>query len=358
MHPLVHTRIIYIIFFYLFRPQGITYTDLRFPDSTIDMDQFSKMLEDNPDESERFKDSLGNLVNATAAATSIPSTISAAYYTTAAAASADSTTSAPDYNPKLKKMEEGNEQNPDRDNLVVQRQPHWNTATAAGQGLLQQDHHYQQQSQPSNLACNGTNTLTNSTSTPSCCVTPLITYTTPIPSTTSAAATPITSSTTSAAYYTTAAAFEAATTAAASITAAASTTSAPCYNPKKVLMNKYTNSTSPATANITAPKSTSPGADHNTLELEIADALLQLQSTPVAPPEPPPPPIEAIKVKEESPTSFEESQLEPSKDEDKENHHPTSYNHIVSQYLQKSAFFGKRGEVALCTPNTFRVCAR
>ena len=90
--------------------------------------------------------------------------------------------------------------------------------------------------------------------------------------------------------------------------------------------------------------------DPTTLDLEIANALLQLHSSASAPPN-----IEAIKVKEEPITTFEESQnfLEEkaasiNEEEDKENHQPMSYNNhtVSSQFISKKS--------AICLKNSWK----
>ena len=276
-------------------------------------------------------------------------------------------------NPSIEKMEEGKEE---QNNLVVQRQPHWNTGPATTdqgpfqqpipasmtyaptstdmyqnhtyttpipsasrtsapetdqQGFFQQHQdqvHHHQQNRSLNLTCTGTNTLTNSTFSlkwPS----PLITTTTP-------------TSSTSPDSTTRPAAFPALTNSALPISTPSSTN----YNPKKVFMVKYKNSVSPsapdaAAKTITAPQSTFIPRRRDpptTKDLEAANALLELFHSTSASPN-----IEAIKVKEEPLTTFEESQLleKSSNEEDKENHTVSLYCLLVlgfGTFLSKKIF--------------------
>ena len=255
-------------------------------------------------------------------------------------------------NPSIVKMEEGKEE---QNNLVVQRQPHWNTGPATTdqgpfqqpipasmtyaptstdmyqnhtyttpipsasrtsapetdqQGFFQQHQdqvHHHQQNRSLNLTCTGTNTLANSTFSLKWPL-PLITTTTP-------------TSSTSPDSTTRPAAFPALTNSALPI----STPSSTYNNPKKVFMGKYTNSVNPsapdaAAKTITAPQSTFIPRRRDpptAMDLEAANALLELFHSTSASPN-----IEAIKVKEEPLTTFEESQLleKSSNEEDKENH--------------------------------------
>ena len=227
-------------------------------------------------------------------------------------------------NPSIEKMEEGKEE---QNNLVVQRQPHWNTGPATTdqgpfqqpipasmtyaptstdmyqnhtyttpipsasrtsapetdqQGFFQQHQdqvHHHQQNRSLNLTCTGTNTLTNSTFSlkwPS----PLITTTTPTSS-----------------------------------TSPDSTTRPAAFPAFPALTNLNA-----AAKTITAPQSTFIPRRRDpptTKDLEAANALLELFHSTSASPN-----IEAIKVKEEPLTTFEESQLleKSSNEEDKENH--------------------------------------
>ena len=379
------------------------------------MTTFSKMLEGNPHASKMFRDNLDNLANACikkieegkneqndlvvqrqphwntspASITSAPASMTSAPASMTSAPPA-TTTSTPVTDQGPFQPQQDQVQQPSRpSNLVcsgiptltnstfspMQTEMIWNTAPATDQGPFQpasmtsaptsttsapatepqgpfqsQQDQVHQPSRPSNLVYNGTNTFTNSNFSPSC-TNPLITYTTPILASTISA---LPDSTTTALPASKASALPASM---ASALPASTTSAYYNHNPKKVFMSKYTNSVSPSastdarTITVAAPPQSTfipRRGDPTTLDLEIANALLQLHSSASAPPN-----IEAIKVKEEPITTFEESQnfLEEkaasiNEEEDKENHQPMSYNNhtVSSQFISKKS--------AICLKNS------